>query len=229
MINVGEVIQRIQSLYSKGVQSDDTRLSDRHIYSKILTVRARLFKEKANKKQPISEFNYQTICVPVHLMTEYSIPCDCPGGCPVLETVNPIPKPIDSIFNDLFYRVSTLDSGIFFEKIEVQNLRWMSGSKYGAKKPRYTVINSDMIRLFNITPGLGYILITGMFEDPIEAYLYGNECCCKEERECMAYTDVPFFIDMSSLDSLVELCVAELIEIFSKTKEDKVNNTEEDE
>ena len=39
---VKELVQRIQSLYSKGVQSDDTRLSSPHIYNKLITVRSKL-------------------------------------------------------------------------------------------------------------------------------------------------------------------------------------------
>ena len=35
-MKIKEIIQRVQSLYSKGVQSDDTRLSDRHIYNKMV-------------------------------------------------------------------------------------------------------------------------------------------------------------------------------------------------
>ena len=36
---IGDIIQRIQSLYSKGVQSDDTRLKSRHIYNVLITNR----------------------------------------------------------------------------------------------------------------------------------------------------------------------------------------------
>ena len=46
-----ELIQRVQSLYSKGVQSDDSRLTSRHIYNKLTTVRAKLVTEEAKKNQ----------------------------------------------------------------------------------------------------------------------------------------------------------------------------------
>ena len=51
---IKEIVQRIQSLYSKGVQSDDSRLSDRHIYNKMITVRSKLISQQHNKKQKIS-------------------------------------------------------------------------------------------------------------------------------------------------------------------------------
>ena len=40
----------VQSMYSHGVQSDDSRLSGRHIYSKLVSARARLI-EKELKSQ----------------------------------------------------------------------------------------------------------------------------------------------------------------------------------
>ena len=45
-MTTGEVIQRIQSLYSKGVQSDDSRLRPRHIYNKLLSTTAKLYEQQ---------------------------------------------------------------------------------------------------------------------------------------------------------------------------------------
>ena len=53
-MKIGEIVTRVQSLYSKGVASDDSRLSNRLIYNKMLTVRSRLIVEQAKKKQRIS-------------------------------------------------------------------------------------------------------------------------------------------------------------------------------
>ena len=50
-MEVGKIVQRIQSLYSKGVESDDTRLMSRHIYNKLLTVRARLISQDAKRNK----------------------------------------------------------------------------------------------------------------------------------------------------------------------------------
>ena len=48
---IKEVIERIQSLYSKGVSSDESRLSDRHVYNKVLSVRMQLLSQQLKKKQ----------------------------------------------------------------------------------------------------------------------------------------------------------------------------------
>ena len=48
---IAEIIERIQSLYSVGVSNDETRLSDRHVYNKTLTVRMQLLSQQLKKKQ----------------------------------------------------------------------------------------------------------------------------------------------------------------------------------
>ena len=60
-MKVIEIIQRIQSLYSKGAQSDDSRLSDRHIYNKLLTLRSKYISQQAKKKQKVNQWNFQVL------------------------------------------------------------------------------------------------------------------------------------------------------------------------
>ena len=63
-MKVHEIIQRVQSLYSKGCQSDDSRLSPRHIYSKLVSLRSKYISQQAKKKQKINQWNFQTLpCV----------------------------------------------------------------------------------------------------------------------------------------------------------------------
>ena len=82
-MKIGEIVQRVQSLYSKGVHSDDSRLSARHIYNKLLTVRARLISQEAKKKQKISQWNYQTIsCIELIKVPAHECPCSVGNTSP---------------------------------------------------------------------------------------------------------------------------------------------------
>ena len=54
-----EVISRIQSMYSKGTASDDTRLSARHIYSKMKTSRSFLLKRELDRRKSKSDLLQQ--------------------------------------------------------------------------------------------------------------------------------------------------------------------------
>ena len=47
---IGEIIERIQSAYSKGVRSASSRLSSRLIYSKYKSVRKMLVAQQIKKK-----------------------------------------------------------------------------------------------------------------------------------------------------------------------------------
>jgi len=86
-MKINELIQRIQSLYSKGVQSDDTRLSNRHVYNKIKTVRSKLVSQEAKKKQKISSWNYQPIpCIELIKVDAHDCPCIPPVGCKILRS-----------------------------------------------------------------------------------------------------------------------------------------------
>ena len=64
MLLIGEAIQRIQPLYSKRVQSKDSRLTSRHIYSALVTGRANLIRQQSNKNQLVNKWIYQILpCV----------------------------------------------------------------------------------------------------------------------------------------------------------------------
>ena len=52
---IGEILERIQSAYSKGVRSTSSRLSSRLSYSKYKSVRKMLVAQQIKKKQKISE------------------------------------------------------------------------------------------------------------------------------------------------------------------------------
>ena len=101
-MKIGEIVQRVQSLYSKGVHSDDSRLSARHIYNKLLTVRARLISQEAKKKQKISQWNYQTIsCIELIKVPAHECPCLPPIGCDMLRSKYKLPKPLSGL-SDIF-------------------------------------------------------------------------------------------------------------------------------
>jgi len=94
-MKISEAIQRIQSLYSLGVQSDDSRLKSRHVYNKMKTVRGRLLYEKANKKQYIANSNYQILnCVELIKAEVHECPCIPPLGCCIYKTKHPLPAPL---------------------------------------------------------------------------------------------------------------------------------------
>lgn len=227
MLQTSELIQRIQSLYSRGVQSDDTRLSSRHIYSKLLTSRARLIKQQLNKKQKISQWNYQTLhCVELEKAELHECPCLPPLGCSIMKTKYPIPQPISSMDKEMLQSVTSLDGSVIYSKIGWVEKKYKSANKYTASKPDYYIRNDFLYVTHKNGPKV--ITITGLFENPFEADKYPSLCDkdCKD-CNCNSPLDNEFPIDSSMVDTLIELTVQELIVLFSKGIEDLTNDTKD--
>jgi hypothetical protein len=114
---IAEIIERIQSLYSVGVSNDETRLSDRHVYNKTLTVRMQLLSQQLKKKQRMSDWNY-TILPCVELIKVPSHECACLGdlGCDVYRTKFKIPRVMTDSNRHYIEYVMSIDNGMRIEE-----------------------------------------------------------------------------------------------------------------
>lgn len=230
---VKEIIQRIQSLYSKGLQSDDSRLSSRHIYNKLLTVRSKLITQQANKKQRISDWNYQTIpCIEMIKVPEHDCPCIPPSGCEILRSKYRLPKPLLNLSVNLIKNVSSLGGNIFYSEVTLAEKKYKRHSRYTSNKPDY-FISDGYLYLTHLKGSPRVITLTGLFEDPVEAKNFEGLCSkidCPDCDKCKSPLDYEFPIDNDLIDTMIELSVKELIEVFNiYGREDKVgNNTQDD-
>ncbi|MGL6120767.1 MAG: hypothetical protein ACRC0V_09705, partial [Fusobacteriaceae bacterium] len=137
---IGEIVARITNLYEKGVPSRSSRLSPRHVYNKMLTVRSKLIRQEANKKQKINQWNYQTIpCLELEKTTIHNCPCIPPIGCYISKSKYPLPKPINNLDNHLIQYVSSIDGSVVFSEISWLQKKYKSGNKYTSKKPDYFI------------------------------------------------------------------------------------------
>ena len=234
-MKISEIIQRVQSLYSKGVQSDDTRLSARHIYSKILTARARLITQKVNKRQKVSQWNFQTLnCVELIKAEPYECPCLPAIGCVILRTKEPLPNPLTGL-NDghMLQSVTSLEGSIIFSETNWVDKKYKKGNKYTANKPDYFIRNNYLY--ITTKKGPKAISITGLFEDPLEAESYPGICGtgegCRESTpqddcpDCVSPLDKSLPIDKDMIGTLVEITAQELISMFSQGREDLSNDS----
>jgi hypothetical protein len=187
---IKEMVQRVQSLYSKGVQSDDTRLSKRHIFSKLLTGRARLITQRINKRQPVTQWSYQTLdCVALVKAPPYECPCLPAVGCTILKTKLPLPAPLMGIFDGhAIQSVTSVEGSIVFSETTWKAKKYASGSKYTSTKPDFYIRNNYLYVTSKVAPKV--ISITGLFENPLEVYAYPSICGeveCKENKTTIEY------------------------------------------
>lgn len=230
---IKEILQRIQSLYSKGVQSDDSRLSSRHIYSVMLSIRDTLLVQKINKRQPISQWNYQTLdCIELIKAKPYECPCLPSIGCEILRTKERLPKPLSGIIDGhMIQSVTSLEGSVVFSPTTWTDKKYKKGSKYTSTKPDYYIRDNYLYVTTKKGPKL--ISITGLFEDPLEASNYPNLCSedvdCKDDTciDCTSPLDKDLPLDRDMVKPLIEMASVELLSMFSQGREDITNNTKD--
>lgn len=230
-MKIEELIYRVQSLYSKGVPSDDSRLSNRLIYNKLLTVRSRLISAENKKKQRISRWNYQTIsCLELIEVAGHDCPCLPPVGCNVLRSKYKLPKPINGLNGHIIESVMTVDRSIKLSETTPTAVKYQSGNKYTNNSLTYYIHNDYLY--INTPTKIRLLTLTGLFEDPIEVEKFTNYCKeidCKDcdKTDCIDYLSQEFPIENDMIDALIELSLQELIQIFRQGNNDMYNDSRE--
>jgi len=221
---VGELIQRIQSLYSKGVQSDDSRLTSRHIYNKLVGARARILSEELKVKQKLGNWNYQTLpCVELIETPKHECACLPTQGCNYLRTKEKLPKTFTGKDKPIIQSVTTIDGNIIFSETTWLEKKYKKFNKYTSNKPDYYIKNNYLYITSN--SDLRIISITAVFENPLDVYKFPSYCPTEFYDECESIFDKEFPIDSDKTDMLIELSINELIQIFNQNREDLTNNT----
>jgi len=224
MATVGNIIQRVQSLYSKGAPSQSSRLMNRHVYDKMLTTRSLLFYNKINKRQFLSKWNYTTLpCVELISVSENDCPCIPAPGCNILRTKHKLPKPINSINGYIIDGVMSVNGGIIFNEVTYKSKIWRSHDKYTSAKPDWFM--KDDYLYITSTRKLKAITIIGLFANPLEAANYPSKCGVGDEATCPVHPkEMDFPLDDEMVDALVQLTVQELSVGFAPGYEDRRND-----
>jgi len=223
-MKIKELIQRVQSLYSKGVQSRSSRLSSRHIYSVLVTTRQTLISQQVKKRQKISDWNYLILpCVELIKVPNQECPCIVDKACSVFRTKHPLPKILTNNSSHLIEYVMAIDSSMRIEEASRTEQLFTAGNKYTKEKPKYIIEKGHLYFPVKSSPGIVRIKI--LPEDPIEAYNYPSKCECTDCDGCGEISDKEFPIDGDMVKTLIEMASIELIEIFNKMQEDITNNS----
>jgi hypothetical protein len=215
-----EIIDRVQSLYSKGIKSDDSRLRNRHIFSKLNSVAVMLISQKAKKKQFLSLNNYQTLsCVKLIKASVHQCPCAPAKGCNFYISELPIPNIISNLNGLLINYVSNLTGKIIFNYKEWENFKYLKGEKYTQYDPYYTFVNNHLLVYYKDSPEI--VAIQAVFENMFVSTLFNT---CEKQPTCLSPLDFDFPIESDLVEPLIEITVLELVDKFNQSIEDKTNN-----
>lgn len=220
-MTIGQIIQRVQSLYSKGVQSDDTRLTTRHIYSKLISARAVILLQQVKKKNKISDWSYQEVSFSLASTSALSVPANVPDGYIVKATTTTVPAPITSTLMHSIDWVMSGNGAIKLDETNRNELLHISGNRYTKGKSRY-MIYKDYIYVFGVE-ALTSIVVRMLAEDPLEVYAIN-----------LAGTNYDIFslefpLEEALVDVVIELATKELVESFRLQTEDFKNDSRDEE
>jgi len=224
---IADIVERIQSLYSRGVASDESRLSDRHVYNKALSVRMQLISQQLKKKQRLSDWNY-TVLPCVELIKVPSHECSCLGdlGCDVYRTKFKIPRVLTDSNRHYIEYVMSIENSIRIEEVTRQGVLYLKGNKYTGTKPKYLFENGYLYFPLKKNPGI--VKIKLLAEDPLEAHHYPSICEeCQECIDCIATPQHSFDIDGDLIEPLVDICVQEIVGIFGQKREAATSNSKD--
>jgi hypothetical protein len=222
-----KIIQAISSIYDKGIASDDSRLSQRQIFNRMVPTRGRLLVQQANKRQKISQWSYQTLpCVEMIKAQPYECPCVPPVGCGIYRSKYPLPEPVTGINNHLIQSVTSLDGTTIYSETSWEEKKYKAGNRYTSHMPDYFIRNSYLYitadKMFNKV-----IPVTGLFNDPVEAWDFMDSCNegCTDCDDCLSYLEREFPLDENNVDTMIRLLQQELISPFVQMREDRTSNT----
>ena len=226
---IGSVIERIHSLYSKGVRTDETSLASRHIYAKISSVKSRLIILQANKKQKLNEWNYTHLpCIEMIEVPSHECSCFMDLGCTIYRSKYPIPKILTTINGELIDYVSNIDVSKIYSKTTRRESLVKKGNRYTKFDFKYVLENGYIYILDSQAPKV--LRLKAIFEDQVAAISFPSacnsgdciDCGCKDpQQEILA-------IDPELIEVLIEACVGELIDKFSQGRRDEQNNSKEE-
>lgn len=221
---IEQILSRINSLYSKGVPSDESRLSDRHIYNKMLTVRQYLIAQQVKKRQKISDANYSILpCVELIKVPRHE--CACLGniGCDVFRTKEKLPKILTDLNKHIIEYVMSIDRGMRIEEMDRTAILYIKGNKYTSKSLKYVIENRYLY--FPVATSPGVVSIKFLAEDPLEAANFPSFCGNAVQTDCTPYAEREFPIDGDMLEPLIEMTYKECVAIFNQSTEDKNNDS----
>ena len=227
-MKIKEILQRIHSAYSKGVQSDETRLTNRLIYNKLLTTRALLLSREVNKKRKLSSWNYITLpCVEIiEVPSNEYCPCIPEVGCKVYRSRYKLPRPITSLTSHMIRGVVNLDRTLKYAEMSVNQSMYSKGGKYTKNTSKF-FINNEHIYIISKYPPMT-VTIDLLPEDIVEAYNFKNYCSTDTGNNCNdRILDREFPIDGYLLEPLIQLTIDEIVSGFSRSLQDTTNNSQD--
>ena len=223
MALLNEHIFHLKEVLSHGAASDDSRLSDRHIYHILKYLRAKKVKEKADKSHQLSPFLYQAVdCFPMELAEPQDCGCII-TGCKVLKSTYELPTVITAR-NRILLNVYTLlgEKIDYLDKSRVKRLhltRTMKDKRFWYLHNNYLIVVDPDNMLENVS-------IEGIFQDPMD--LMNISSCAANNNSCYDPYTEDFAMPDEISQEVYAMSYTELYKIMMMLPQDLTSNAADD-
>jgi len=211
MLKNGEVIQRVLSLFNKGVHTNQNRWTKKYIYNKLVTIRGVLLQQQAYKKYRLPLESYQLLeCIEMEKAPLSECNCIPPDLLPhisVYRSVKKIPYILKSQQNYLINDITTVSGEVRLDLSTFSSLNYYKGKKYGKSRP-FVFFYNNYLWLINAEYSL--LQIRAIFTFPTDVYEFNN-CGCEQVEDCQSYLEKSFPFPISNIDTLIAMAVQELV------------------
>lgn len=227
MLKLGAAIDRVQSVYSRGVKATDSRVTSRHIYSALTSARGTLIQQQYDNNQKPGEWVYQVLpCVELIKAQIHECPCVPDEGCMVLRSKYKIPEVIGSASGSRIKSITSLDGDIRIDEVKFETSKFQKkGNRFTGNNP--TAIIKGGYIFVTLRKHLKAITIIAPFADVVATRLFPSYCGCTD-CECLDYREIDYPIDTHKETALIQIANTELIYLLASMKEDKSNNGSDD-
>jgi hypothetical protein len=221
---VKELVSHIINVLNHGPAADDSRISERQVYFILKYLRAKLIKQKADKYNYISPFNYQTLeCLP--LVQGTFSECECfDEGCVILRSEWKIPNIIVNR-NQLMLKGIFTQSGEEIYPATDQDIKRFKYSKTKNKPGRYTYEIKNNYLFVRGDDRLKVVKFTGILEDPLEANIPG--ACGDGITDCFNPETMNFPIDLELTEAICKMTYDEIFNVMMRIPIDNENDAKD--
>lgn len=213
------IIYNIRTLI-KDVHSDDLKFTDRNIAYWIKYLRSKLIRQDYEKNRSVSDNVIQELSVELELIDSgNSIGLET--GDYIIKSKSKLPKFISTYKKDLLLNISSQIDDTFVVTIQPKSKSIRNKyNKYGKKYPT-AYLENGYLYLKGCNFYIENILITGVFEDPLEVESINNPSLSEDDLYDLDYPIEGHMIDM--INSIIK---SNELNLYFQIPEDKVNDAQ---
>lgn len=221
-----EAIFEFKSLTEREQITQSSGWSNRYIYNKLLTYRARLISQKFQKRETLNYSLYQTTpCIKLIDVPISECVCDIGDGCTLLRSEHPIPKSIIPI-----KQITNTTNNKQYSIVDINVVKYRTNTPFASLNNKtlcYFQDNGKGDYLYVITqnPLLEQLVATSIFENPLEIQTYGD-CQGNIAFPNLSYHDYEFKLDRAGFTTVLELIFQFDFKIKLSAIQDKVNDSQ---